>query len=374
MFDIPLIASAVLLLLLVLIYFLNNSRKNLTDPYYYWVIILFFTLEVFFLFFLFLSTKGVFNDLASLIFWEFAIFLKIFNIGMLGSIHGYVLLNNKKRFIPPILYSAVGGIILSLLIEPSSIVLSQINSLIQFNFDSLFLLIFLSSFLLLHFISTVYIQLFHKSNISHKETQIIFNRFSILFILSSQIYLLYLYFQNALLITLNAFFVLMLLSFLTYIIFRKESIFTVVTNKIYNFIIFHRSGILLFSFNFETQKETDESILKGSILIGINHILSSFTEKKDKLNLIKMKDRDIIFEYNNEFEYGLLLITKQKTKIIERKVKRFIEKFNKLNKIKLQKINDVNKIIDISEFKNTKQIIMELFNPYMDSNDITSKS
>ena len=97
----------------------------------------------------------------------------------------------------------------------------------------------------------------------------------------------------------------------------ERSTFLVITNKIFDFIIFHKSGILLYSFNFEKDQETDESLLKGSILIGINHILSSFIDKKDKLNVIKMKEKDLLLEYDNKFGYALLLVAKHKNMVID---------------------------------------------------------
>ncbi|MEJ2276564.1 MAG: hypothetical protein P8Y70_02275 [Candidatus Lokiarchaeota archaeon] len=105
---------------------------------------------------------------------------------------------------------------------------------------------------------------------------------------------------------------------MTYTIIFKFDLFIVITNKIYNFIIFHRSGILLFAYDFQSKKEIDDSILKGSILIGINHILTNFRTQRDNLNLIKMKDRDIIFDYDIKHGYAVLLITDHKNKIIER--------------------------------------------------------
>ena len=106
-------------------------------------------------------------------------------------------------------------------------------------------------------------------------------------------------------------------------------------------------------------------MLKGSILIGINHILSNFIDKRDKLNLIKMKDRDIIFDYNDKFGFGLLIIAKNKNKIITKAVKLFMESFLNTYQEKLKKINEQSKIIDISQFNITKNLIEAYFNPFL---------
>ncbi|MFX1420002.1 MAG: hypothetical protein ACFE9N_13875 [Promethearchaeota archaeon] len=118
----------------------------------------------------------------------------------------------------------------------------------------------------------------------------------------------------------------------------------------------------MYSYNFETGEATDESLLKGSILIGINHILSNFINKKDQLGLIKMQNRDIILEYDNTHGYALLLTTNHKNAFIDKAVHNFMRKFTMLNKEKLQNLNG---LIDVSEFRNAKEIISEFFEPFI---------
>ena len=137
------------------------------------------------------------------------------------------------------------------------------------------------------------------------------------------------------------------------------------TNKIFDFVIFHKSGILLYSYNFETGEETDEDSLKGTILIGINHILSNFINKKDQLYLIKMKNQDILLDYDNKNGYALLLITNHKTNVIEKAVQQFMEKFSQVNQKKLKKINGFSQLIDVSEFRNAKELLNEFFLPFI---------
>jgi len=153
--------------------------------------------------------------------------------------------------------------------------------------------------------------------------------------------------------------------FASYYLIKKPFVFIELTNKIYDFIIFHRSGVLLYSYNFETGEETDESLLKGSILIGINHILSNFIDKKDQLGLIKMQNRDIIFEYDNNHGYALLLTTNHKNAYIDKAVSKFMKKFTGLNK---EKLKNLKGLIDASEFRNAKDIILEFFEPFILNN------
>jgi len=203
------------------------------------------------------------------------------------------------------------------------------------------------------------------SRIRDRKSQLILSILTIQFSLIMLIYSLYLIVQDRVFRELFLGFYLIGAIFASYAIIKKPSLFIELTNKIYDFIIFHKSGILLYSFNFDTGEETDESLLKGSILIGINHILANFINKKDQLNLIKMKNRDIILEYDNTLGYALLLTTNHKNAFIERAVKHFIEKFNLLNKEKLMNLNG---LIDISEFGNARELIAETFHPFISEN------
>ena len=115
--------------------------------------------------------------------------------------------------------------------------------------------------------------------------------------------------------------------FILFSVIKKPYLFVALTNNIYDFIIFHRSGILLFSYNTKTGEETEEAILKGGILIGINHILSHFKQKEDALNLIRTKDRDIILEYNNEHGFAVLLTVNKANNIIRKSIKQFMQSF-----------------------------------------------
>jgi hypothetical protein len=157
-----------------------------------------------------------------------------------------------------------------------------------------------------------------------------------------------------------------------YTLLKLPEFYVVLTNKIYDFIIFQKSGILLYSYNFETCRETDETLLKGSILIGINHILSNFIYKKDQLNIIKMEDLDLVFEYDTYYGYALLLVTNQRNVIIEKAVKNFMQSFNDMNKNELKKIENFSQLIDVSVFKNAKDLINEYFYPYVQKKETVS--
>jgi len=147
-----------------------------------------------------------------------------------------------------------------------------------------------------------------------------------------------------------------------YEVIKKPDLFIELTNRIYDFIIFHKSGILLYSYNFETGEETDDSLLKGSILIGINHILANLTHQKDKLGIIKMENRDIVLEYDDTYGYAILLITNKKNDFIDKSIQRFMKKFVEINS---EKLSSLNGLIDTSHFRNSGDLIHKYFNPYI---------
>ncbi|MBY9003724.1 MAG: hypothetical protein KGD73_07105 [Candidatus Lokiarchaeota archaeon] len=143
---------------------------------------------------------------------------------------------------------------------------------------------------------------------------------------------------------------------------KKPSLFKVFTNKLYDFIVFHKSGILLYSYNFETRQEVEESTLKGSILIGISHILSNFSNLENQVTVIKMRERGILFNFNNELGYATLLIAKHKNSILENAVNEFNLNFAKRN---LETLTNIKGLIDASKFRTTFELVQEYFKAFL---------
>jgi hypothetical protein len=148
------------------------------------------------------------------------------------------------------------------------------------------------------------------------------------------------------------------------VIIKKPELFLVLTNKIYYVSIYHKSGILLFSYIFESERDFSDSAIWGNILIGINYILSEFIDKKDKIDVMKTKTSDIIVNYNTNYGFAVLVITNQKNEILENLINNFMKEFISRYHKELTEIQDLNKIINISEFKDTKNIIEKNFKLY----------
>ncbi|TFF97881.1 MAG: hypothetical protein EU541_07590 [Promethearchaeota archaeon] len=301
----------------------------------------------------------------SRIFWKISNILRIFRLSFFSSIHGYVLFQKEYRLIPLFLYSCLGGMIASYLLFSIPFQIQDLNGVTLFIVEDPLFFLFINLFNIIIIFMLVFTQWIKYSIISFREIRWIMNIIIVNIIANIVTYMLFLLNPN------NSFiriiYSIVFINFLLIgiiIILKRFDLFIVVTNKIYDFIIFHRSGVLLFSYNLAKDEKIDESVLKGSILIGINHILANFVDKKDILNLIKMKNREIIFEYN-EYGYALLTIVKHKSKVIERGVQSFIEKFTDKNKDTLKKISSNSQLIDVSEFKDTKEIVEDCFRAYI---------
>ena len=309
-----------------------------------------------------LSTDISLDQNIALLLWKISIIFWIIATSILSLIQIIVIKFREVTPLPSLFYALMGGLIINLVFHFDAIVLQQSGGYYSFVFNNLFLLIVLTLYNIMIFSFMWYNMTTNFSKFRDKQIGRNLGFLTLNFTIIIGIYSLHLIFQYIVFEYLYLIVYLIGAFIASYNIFKKPALFIELTNKIYDFIIFHKSGILLYSYNFETGKETDDSLLKGSILIGINHILSSLVDKKEQLNLIKMKDRDIIFEYDNTNDYAILLTTNHKNTFIEKAVRGFMEKFsNQYYKI----FETMNGLIDVSEFKNAKDLIHEYFAPYI---------
>lgn len=132
-------------------------------------------------------------------------------------------------------------------------------------------------------------------------------------------------------------------------------------NIAYEFVVFHKSGIMLFNYDFEKRESKYSSTIKGAVLIGINHILSEFSSAKDQITSIKLKNREIILEYNREYGFAILLIVNKRTEVFKTATQLFMEKFIEKYKNELRSYMDLNTAIDTSAFNNATDILFKSF-------------
>jgi hypothetical protein len=134
---------------------------------------------------------------------------------------------------------------------------------------------------------------------------------------------------------------------------------------VYYLNIYHKSGVQLYSYEFENPKKDIGSSIWGNILIGINHILSEFIDKKDQIDVLQTKNSEIIVDYDNEYGYAVLVIANKKSALLKKLMDDFLSEFRDKYKEELNEISDINRIINVSEFEDTKEIIKKHFKLFL---------
>jgi hypothetical protein len=149
-----------------------------------------------------------------------------------------------------------------------------------------------------------------------------------------------------------------------YIVLNPRSIL-ILTNNVYYLNIYHKSGVQLYSYEFENPKKDIGSSIWGKILIGINHILSEFIDKKDQIDVLQTKSSEIIVDYDNEYGYAVLVIANKKSALLKKLMDDFLSDFREKYKDELNEISDINRIINVSEFEDTNEIIAKHFKIFL---------
>ncbi len=145
---------------------------------------------------------------------------------------------------------------------------------------------------------------------------------------------------------------------------KKPEMFLELTNKIYYINIYHKSGILLYSYKFSKSPGELDSAIWGNILIGINHIISEFVDKHDQIDVLQTRNTDIIVNYD-EFGFAVVLITNRKNAILQKLMENFAFEFRNKYKDELLEIQDLNRLINVSDFKETGELIEKGFQLYI---------
>ncbi len=366
MFGIINIILYISIIIISLVYIIIVRENYEPDKYFLVMLIIFFINEMHAFAFFNISTEKLFDQDYALVLWYATLISGAISIGIWTSIHAIELNKTSKvRYLPVLLSITSLGVMISLMGGPNSFIIIESNSSYSYIFQSELLLISILIYNAMIISITIITQISGFKNYSDRGLGILFNYFDIIFVLRIVIYSLFLIFP---IMVLKIFF---LISYflnaiiILIIIIKRPNFLVVFTNKIYDFIIFHRSGILLYSYNFQMNKEVEDSLLKGSILIGINHILNNFSNVKNQLDLIKLQDKGVIFQFDNELGYATLLIAKHKNRILEHSVSNFNHQFSERFK---ESLVNLQGLIDISMFSETKLLINECFKRYIIEN------
>ena len=345
-----------------IIYVIINHENYGASITKFFVILILFGLGICVNIALNLSYEVLFSEGTAIRLWRSFLIVSTLMLVLLSSMHSLIVEDSNLKFIPALFGGFFGGLIVARLHLLNSLSINLIGETYSFAILDTYLLSLMIFFCLTMLAITWMLQIRNYVTIRNKELG---NKITLMvaaYSIAIIVHISYLITHVDLLKDLQLFLYLLTALYVVYTVVKKPYLFVSLTNEVYNFIIFHRSGILLYSYNFETGKETDDSILKGSILIGINHILANFMNKKDQVSVIKMKNRDIILEFDRDYGYALLVIVKKSDTVIRKAIYKFMTKFKQENKETLEKMSG---LIDTSGFKNTTEIIYEFFHPFM---------
>lgn len=306
--------------------------------------------------------------------WKVTIVIGFLALGNTGLIYAFLLEYKKIPVISFLCYTTFLGLIIGSLFFFDSIQLINNSSRsfmyliidisnVNYVFDERvgLIIIFFLFFMVIYFL---YFSLKIYLNSRNKQITKLFIINTLVFCLPIFMFISYVRFSFPIFRELYIFFLWVNYFSVTFMLIKKPEMFLVLTNKIYNINIYHKSGILLYSYKFEHVKSISDSVIWGNILIGLNHILSEFIDKKDKIDVMKTENLDIVVNYNIDFGFAVLVITNQKNDILQKFLNNFTEDFKEQYESELNDIQDLNKIIDITDFKDTKEIIEKNFKVY----------
>jgi hypothetical protein len=328
-----------------------------------------------------LSVVFIISEQINVLFWKFSIlawFASLITSSLLfSSFREY----KKIKSFPFLFYTLLFGLLIATLLNPESVMfnlnISLPSSIIfidpslinySFNFVTGTIMIFFQIIAIFHYLSIAII-----ISIRSKKKEEVMPVFLNAIVLSIPVilnifYILFNHTPFRVYFIRELFIVILWIAYfgLSVMIVKKPEIFFVLPNRIYSINIYHKSGIMIYSYNFENQTETKtDSTIWGNILIGLNHILSEFLDKKDKIDVIQTKEADVVVRYEEDEGYALIVITNRKNSIVEDLMKNFSIEFKLKYKNELNEILDINKIINLSEFSGLKGLIEKNFELYL---------
>jgi len=314
------------------------------------------------------------SEFTNVLFWKLSIISGLISLGFLLVIYSFVKEYKKIQTVPFLIYSILLGLSIGAMFSADSIQFKipndEISNFIINDFSNVNYIfnqstgIFVSSTML--FISgyLLYLSIYIYFTAKEKPVskRLLIN--TVLFSLSIFMYILYIFLQLFLFLALYIIFIFIDFIGVCYVLVKKPELFLLLTNKIDYIHIYHKSGILLYSYQFENVKKEKDAASWGNILIGINYILSEFTGLEEHIDNFQTKEAEIIVNYNDEFGFAVLIITNQKNIFLDKMVLNFMEDFKNQYKKELAEIQDLNKIINVSEFSETESLIKKTFSIY----------
>lgn len=347
-----------------LLYVYKNRNKYYITSFVILIIFMILLIGVCYSIIYVLSITFYFSTIINILLWKISNLFHFIILGIGLFIMNISQKNKKKLQINFSLLIVFLSLIIGAFIIPNSVLINQMNSIIDYNYamySQILILLNLAFFLFLYLYYTIYDSYSRRKKVL-KEL-VILN----LLVLSPLI---------ALMVYIGVFIpifkyihilALWINYFITFIlILKKPNIFFNISNKVYNINIYHKSGILLYSYFFNSSEKKTNSATWGQILIGINYILSEFIEKKNKIDLLKTINSEIAVKYIDTYGFAILVFADQKNMILDDIIDKFTNDFIEKYKKELTEISDLNKLINVSEFNGVDILVKEHFQIYLE--------
>lgn len=312
-----------------------------------------------------LSITIYFSEAVNVFLLKISILVSLISFGLISI--GYNFLREFKTVLifPMLWFTVIIGLLIGTFFSSDSIKISLLeNSIIYYSFSYItkLIVLFYQVSMIVYFVYNAIIILKKEEN---KEISRHMTIFSILAILPISLHIFYFLSQVILFRELHIIFTWILTIYGCYLFISKPEIFLVLTNKIYFLNIYHKSGVLLFSYQFKKLSNEMNSATWGNILIGLNHILSEFVDKSDRIDVLQTFNSEIVVNYNERYGFAVLVTTDKKNTVLEEIMGNFSKEFQDYYQKELADILDLNRIIDVTEFSDTKEIIEKNFQIYL---------
>jgi len=324
------------------------------------------------------STTLFFSENINLFFWKLSLISGFINLILTSVIYVFLKEFKKIPYVPFLYFIVLLGFLIGSLFSPDSIQIHVdflyspsffIPDISEINFafhklTGLLTIIFQCSVLLYYVF--LFIIIFKKARNRDLIKNLIIN--TIVFIIPILMYILYIIFQIPIFREFHILSLWVAIFGACRLLIKQPDMFLELTNKIYYINIYHKSGILLYSYKFGKLRDETDAAIWGNILIGLNHILSEFVDPNDQIDVLQTNNSDIVVNYD-EIGFAVVLITNHKNAILKKLMEKLTLDFKAKYKNELTEIQDLNKIINVSEFRETKEIIEKHFSLYIHSQE-----
>ena len=315
-----------------------------------------------------------FSDTINVILWKCSIVSGFVGLCLTSLIYTFLKEYKKVPEFPFLFFITIFGFLIGALFYPSSIQIEVNNSSIppffildlseiNYSYNSitgLILIIFQSSIVFYYFFLSITIY----SKARNKDTTKGLFYSTVIFTIPILLYILYIIYNLPIFRELHVLSLWVTISGVCVMLIKNPEMFLELTNKIFYINIYHKSGILLYSYHVNKSQNEIDSAIWGKILIGLNHILSEFVDKQNQIDVLQTRNTDIIVNYD-EFGFAVVIITNKKNAILQTLMKKFTLEFRNRYKEELLEIQDLNKLINVSEFTETKELIEKGFQLYL---------